>query len=212
MTIAYIVAIGSYSAFAISQLSDKALTEQPELWTGMALGLPLMCLIFASLIIQHHVVIAQLGDYIEHELVKAADPVEWQKSKAIAASRVLKSRVAAQLAISVFPTGLSVHITHRMSNASRDYGGIPLAYTVETVIFLLIIALHAYALAFRFGPPKSAAEDKTKGATSAGIVWLRGILSAPFGRRSPGGPANRATPTKPASVQPGPQKPPRPQH
>lgn len=155
MLIAYVVAAGGYSAYLITFIyGPNSQPTPPLLLIGMGLGLPLICVVFSRLIIQHHVVIHQIAKYVSEELYPAAKPPEFSVSQSIAASP-LKSRVWPQFLISILPTALSIYITVNGLHAGMGAWAFGCAaLLIEAVAVLHIIDIHWRAHRFR-NPAKS---------------------------------------------------------
>ena len=150
LLIAYVVAAGSYSAYLITFIyGPDAEPKPPLLLIGMGLGLPLICVVFSRLIIQHHVVIHQIAKYVAEELYPRAAPPEFSVSRSVAASP-LKSRYWPQFLVSVLPAALSVYITVNSLQADMKAWAFGIAaLLIEAAAIAYIAEIHWRANAFR---------------------------------------------------------------
>jgi hypothetical protein len=150
LLVAYVVAAGSYSAYLITFIYGPNAEPKPSLLLiGMGLGLPLICVVFSRLIIQHHVVIHQIAKYLAEELYPNVEPPEFSASLSIALSP-LKSRFWPQFLISVLPAALSIYITVNSLQADMKAWAFGIvALLIEAAAIAYIAEIHWRANAFR---------------------------------------------------------------
>jgi hypothetical protein len=146
-TLAYIAGIGAYAGF-INGGTIKALTPAAEALLNLIL--PIVCVVFSLIVIQHHIMIGKLTRYVK-EQIHFGDFPHWDQSSALSSGADHTwQRTVAQALVLIVPLASNAFYgwRHRADLLSihLDYRAEPDASVVVCVITLLADALVASAV------------------------------------------------------------------
>lgn len=147
--IAYIVAAGAYLGFVV-QPQLKPASDPKEIVIGMAIliVLPILSLLFTYVILQHHIIIGRLGEYIRS--LYPDNPDCWECFYPVWKDRTyLTARTISQALLLIMPTGYTTIFVledFELITSKLMYAAIVSAMgLIDTSVVVVIIFLHINA-------------------------------------------------------------------
>ena len=122
MLVAYVVSLGGYLAFLIrlDVSSDDGLFAA----AASMLGLPIICMVFSYVVLNHHIMIGKIARYIRRELYpREYSPTHWDWSESLYQDRDhIVDRVVGQASILVLPLLYGVLFVLKNAAVARRSG------------------------------------------------------------------------------------------
>lgn len=151
---AYVAIIGGYLFFLVSRFKDGGFEIKDNVCTEFTLSfpLPIICLLFTFIVIQHHLVISDLGRFLKNEWPKnlgRTKVLHWDDSNSLRdrAEFIQLIRTLAQCVSLLVPLGFEVIMYSK--NFSTLQSQCCVLLTLSALLFVtsaaLIVGIHVWA-------------------------------------------------------------------